>query len=272
MFSELWHRMVSRLGEDLRAGGYEMQLVPTPPQNCEWDQMFLEQRFDACIVFHEMTDSLARSLEMAQIPVVLVNALHPAHPSVVPDDRQGAASAAAHLIEAGHEAIVFLTSPSIVPHYSIQHRIDGYRQAMTEAGLERFICSMNEDPLAALETMRLQHPAPTAVVAYNDRVAVPLLHACWKRGVRVPDDLSVVTFNDVLMTRHSIPPLTTIDLSAEAMADRAATMLLERIRQRSGDAKQGVGTAATVHAILPTTLIRRESTRSIHSWSPEKNG
>lgn len=262
MFSELWHRMVSRLGEVLRQGGFEMQLVPAPPHNCEWDQMFLEQRFDACVVFHELTDTLAKSLEMARIPVVLVNAKHGAYPSVVPDDHQGGKAATQHLIAAGHRRITFLTCPSITPHFSIDARIEGYRDAMNQAGLGQFISVLNQDPMSAMKALQRLTEKPTAIVAYNDRVAVPLLHACWTVGVRVPDDLAVATFNDVLMTRHSIPPLTTIDFSTETMADRAAAMLLERINQRSKDSDSNAWTSANDHVVLPAMLIPRESTRA----------
>ncbi len=93
---------------------------------------------------------------------------------------------------------------------------------------------------------------PTAIIAYADRTALPLLHACWKQGIRVPQDLSIATFNDVPFTRYSIPPLTTVDIPAEQLAARAFEMLLAQIESETPVVEPQI-------VVIPGSLIVRES-------------
>lgn len=259
-FSELWQRMFSRVVQVCVEQGYHVQLVAAPPEDVLWQQMLLEQRFDGCMVFQDLSPLLAETLAEANLPAVLINAHAEGYCSLEPDDHLGALLLTRHLLELGHRRILFLNAPApeVDPrHRSVANRIAGYEQAMAEAGLKDATTTLVASPFAALEQFAAMPKAPTAVIAYNERVAIPLLHACWTQHITVPADLSVATFNDVLVTRHSIPPLTTVDVPVEELAERAAGMLLKQV-QRTKDSPR----AGTEHVVLPERLIVRKSTAS----------
>ena len=93
---------------------------------------------------------------------------------------------------------------------------------------------------------------PTAVVVFNDALATAFLHACWQRQVRVPEDVSVATFNNPPATAYTIPPLTVVDIPSQALVDHAVKQLLEMVEQDQPDMYEPV--------ILPVTLKIRQST------------
>jgi DNA-binding LacI/PurR family transcriptional regulator len=111
------------------------------------------------------------------------------------------------------------------------------------------ICTMSLEQ--CVDSIQQADQPPTAVITYNDQSMPPLLYACWRRGLRVPNDLSAVTFNDSASARYSIPPLTTIAVPGEEMGRRAAQLLLEQIDTS--------GQAMPVSVVLPERLVVRES-------------
>jgi LacI family transcriptional regulator len=261
-FSELWHRMFTRVAQVCLESSYHVQLVSAPPEEDTWRQMLMEQRFDGCMIFQELSLELSETLAEANLPAVLINARDDAYPSVEPDDVRGATLLTRHLLELGHRRIAFLNAPApeVNPrHRSVAARISGYEHAMTAAGLQDNILSLTAPPPDALSHFAAMPAPPTAVITYNERVAFPLLNACWTRQIGVPADLSVATFNDVMVTRHSIPPLTTIDVPVEELAERAAEMLLKQVQKTPGTPRAWT---SAEHVVLPERLIVRKSTAS----------
>ena len=145
---------------------------------------------------------------------------------VTSDTQIGAKEATDHLLEFGHRRVAYFGSATLA---SGRHR--GYSQALQQAGIEIdpalvFYHGLNREAgVAALdEALDLEDP-PTAVLAANDIVALGALQRAYERDIKVPQDLSVVGFDDVPLAQHSVPPLTTV---AQPMADmgRAAIDLL----------------------------------------------
>jgi LacI family transcriptional regulator len=272
---ESWHGVFQSLIEQFKAAGYGVQFVPTgedPDDMRACRQMILERRFDGCVVMKYLTPEIASALEEAGMSAVLVNAeadssddaeMRSRWPQVHVDDFGGAVMLTRHLIELGHRRIAFVADDEgSMRHFSLRQRLAGVRQAMRDAGLGEPIDLHQSSLLAAVDQMMAQPSPPTAIVTYHDETAVALLQACWRRGLRVPEQVSVGTFNDSKLTRTSIPPLTTVRLPGPALSRRVAALLLEQITPQHGD-------EVAERVVLPEELVVRESTAPAFADPPK---
>jgi LacI family transcriptional regulator, galactose operon repressor len=178
-------------------------------------------------------------------------------PTVSSDNLRGARLATRHLLELGHRRIAMLTGrPDL---QSAQHREQGYREEMTAAGGradESLMLVGDYDAAVSLAKARelLSGPCPpTAVFAANDVSAIATIEAAAAVGLRVPEDLSVVGFDNLPESALCSPPLTTVDQPIRLMGERSIELLLRLIR---GDAVD------TTHITLATDLVVRKSTMS----------
>ena len=177
-------------------------------------------------------------LRTASVPAVSMD-------DVPMDNRNGARAAAAHLRELGHKRVAFVGGPHDSPYALERHA--GLRDVYPEApwlpgdwGAE----SGFDLAPRALETH------PTAILAANDSVALGVMHALRHRGLRVPEDLSVVGFDDGPLARHFNPPLTTVRQPLEVQGARAAARLIAHLQGRTAPAP----------APYPLELVVRHST------------
>jgi DNA-binding LacI/PurR family transcriptional regulator len=184
-------------------------------------------------------------------PLVLVNNEQPgpAIYTVRMDNRDGVAQAIVHLQVLGHSNIAFIAGPE--HGRSSQERLNGYRAAMAEGGREHVIQGEGtlQDGERALETLRALRPAPTAVLCYNDLAALGLIAAATRAGMRVPDDLSVMGFDDIAMSAFSAPPLTTIRQPTGDLGRAAVDVCLGALEGRCPEPR-----------ILRGELVIRQST------------
>ncbi|HEX5617164.1 MAG TPA: LacI family DNA-binding transcriptional regulator [Solirubrobacteraceae bacterium] len=177
---------------------------------------------------HELLDEIAG----VGVPLVLVNRRveDGSLPSATADDRAGVRLAVEHLIELGHTRIAHLGGPQDV---STGHqRSEGFREAMEAAGLDTSLvragraftepegARLCEDLLAAGE-------AVTAIVAGNDLMALGCYDVFAERGIRCPDEISVVGFNDMPFADRFAPPLTTVRIPHYEIGVAAAQLLLD---------------------------------------------
>ncbi len=152
---------------------------------------------------------------------------------VLCDNEDGAYQAVGHLIEHGHEHIVFLSGPA--DWLSSRERAAGYRRALQEAGLKSHIVFMPntivdtgyEAMLSALE----KHPDLTAVMAVNDAMAVGAIRACQQVARAVPGDVAVVGFDDGPLVQVQMPPLTTVHVYWRKIGIQAARRVVDLIEQ-----------------------------------------
>jgi LacI family transcriptional regulator len=167
----------------------------------------------------------------------------------------GGLSAAQHLVDLGHRRIAFLGG-----HLSAscnQARLGGFRAALDRAGVDvppdhirsgHFMYADGVRGGAALLDLPV---APTAIFAASDEIAVGLMEAARERGVRIPEDLSVVGFDDTQLARMSSPPLTTV---RQPLAEMGGVAVRTALRLIDG------GSTDSHHVELATELILREST------------
>ncbi|ACQ78573.1 transcriptional regulator, LacI family [Beutenbergia cavernae DSM 12333] len=181
-------------------------------------------------------EELARTVASG-VPVTTIGMAIPdaAHDEVSTDTYGGALDAVRHLLEQGHRAIAVVAGPD--PERVAASRFRAYRDALDAAGLAVRAELVPATALdreggaeAAARLFALDAP-PTAVFAANDLAALGVLQAAHEAGLRVPDDLSVVGFDDIAMASHATPPLTTVRQPKTAMGVRAVRLLLDRIAE-----------------------------------------
>lgn len=179
------------------------------------------------------------------------------------DNYDAAKDATQFLLDQGHTRIVHLTRD--LPASSVAQRIDGYRDALTDAGLPFSSAQVWSLPTKAFSqsvdefAVRLLalDPPPTAVFAVNDQIAHTLIAALEVRGKTVPGDISVLGFDDD--DQHSARPalLTTVRQPFERIGQRAAALLLRRLGPAPPPAYQ--------HVLLPTVLVERSTCRLLET-------
>ncbi|HXL90295.1 MAG TPA: LacI family DNA-binding transcriptional regulator [Streptosporangiaceae bacterium] len=211
------------------------------------------------LVTSELTGSQLEQLRNAGIPLVVVDPVNPPPPdlpSVGATNWAGGLAATEHLLGLGHRRVGAIAGPG--DYLCSRARTDGYRSALERAGipldpaLVRYGDFEHEGGFTrGGELLDLSEP-PTAIFAGSDQQAFGLYEAARQRGLRVPQDLSVVGFDDLPITRWVSPPLTTVRQPLAEMGRTAAQML--------GDLIAGVP-LRTSRVELSTELIVRESTQ-----------
>ena len=205
-------------------------------------------------------DDEIERLRNATLPCVLIDAPHPALPCVVIDDVRGGELATSHLIELGHMRIGFLgdKSPDPFRFASSRDRTRGYEHALAHAGIELRPEYVREGTQShhvarstAIDLLRLPQ-RPTAVFAASDAQALGVLEAARILGIRVPEELSVVGFDDIEMAAHV--GLTTVRQPLFESGRRGTELLLQML----GGAAQQLGDQHTEQ--LPVEIVVRSTT------------
>ncbi len=192
----------------------------------------LEQRAEGLLYATTWHRAVTLPPAAREVPVVLVNCFDArgALPSVVPDEVAGGRTATRRLIEAGHRRIGFINLDAGIP--AAVGRRQGYEQALREAGLpvdEGLITPGHATADAGYAAARalLDRPdRPTALFCGNDRTAMGAYDAIKERGLRIPDDIAVIGFdNQELIAAYLRPGLTTVALPFELMGAKGVDML-----------------------------------------------
>lgn len=201
-------------------------------------------------------------LSRGRFPIVLIDRyLRAASSDYVMTDHFGGAVRATHyLFDQGHLGVGFVTWLS--PAISMEHRYLGYVQALAERGVqldERLICRVQGYPMIDLSPLShyLSGPdRPGAIFAANDQIAIALYRAAGSIGLSIPEDLSIIGFDNLDVSAHLDPPLTTMAQPFLEIGQAAADLLLRRIIGEHGYYEQ---------ITFPARLIVRSSCRSLIS-------
>lgn len=196
-------------------------------------------------------------VRQARYPCVVIGYSTRGLPCVYPDDYHGALMLMRHLIDLGHRAIGIINGPTALHQPAMEARLAGCRDALAEAGLalrpELIVPGTfrSESGYRGAAQLMVRTPTPTAIFAFNDRMALGALRWLREHGYRVPEDVSVAGFDDIASASEASPPITTVRLSPREIARRAAEMLFAFIEGTPpGEAR----------VVLPTQLIVRGST------------
>lgn len=216
---------------------------------------------------------------MARVPSILANCFDDRPdagiPAVIPDEVRGGREATQHVMSLGHRDIAFLAGDSLTP--AAPRRIDGYREAFSNAGRP-----VNEDRViqvgwdidagfnGAMKLLDTPEPArrPTAILCANDRLAIGVVLACYRLGLSVPQDVSVMGYDDEFrIAKAMVPALTTMALPLREMGAAAMESLLAEIGQARSTkhddggpgTREAPGTTGP-NTMVPCRLVVRDST------------
>jgi LacI family transcriptional regulator len=246
--------------------GYEILLTSTvhDPKRMELSvRRMIERRVDGvALLTFGMEDSLIEHLRFHKVPLVFVD-VGPNAPGVTNiriNYQNGIRQAVQHLASLRHTRIAFVTGPSLLK--SARARKEAFLQAMVEIGLAPDLIAAGDHTLeggmrALAELAGLPSP-PTAVLCSNDMTAIGVMREAYDRSVRVPQDLSIVGFDDIRLAQFMIPPLTTVQMSQKELATIAFKALMSKVQGE-------VNAPGKIEYVLNTTLILRRST----SFAPQ---
>ncbi|MEU2248783.1 LacI family DNA-binding transcriptional regulator [Streptomyces sp. NPDC019224] len=201
-------------------------------------------------------DPLPDLLEQLGMPAVMNGRRSAAETlsSVDSDNFEGARGAVEHLVSRGRRTIATITGRLDV--YASQSRLDGYRQAVSDAGLEpdeRLIAPADfseEGGARAMRDLLARRPDVDAVFAASDVMAAGARQVLREAGRRIPDDVALIGFDDSAVARHMDPALTSVRQPIEEMGRAMTRVLLDMIAGESADRAQ---------IVLPTELVVRDS-------------
>lgn len=265
----------------LRAQGYRVIFCNSERQLQEEDrllQLLLQDHAAGILIWPVMDDSPHRvlfDLVRQRLPVSLMDRTFPELQAdvVLCDNYHGGYIATQHLISLGHRQIIFMARPhlNLLP---ITERLRGYRQAMRDTGLDsleplligaqqeigtdyalRSYTNANGDDIRHIRAYLNAPNRASAIFAMNDLMALQVLRAAELGNVNVPQDLSVVGFDDMDFASHLQVALTTVAQHSFALGQEAARLLLRRIEGNHDKPRQ---------VVLPTRLVVRESTACLN--------
>ncbi|QDY82346.1 LacI family transcriptional regulator [Paenibacillus polymyxa] len=191
------------------------------------------------------------------IPLVVLNRQVPGAGivNVISNDKEGSYEAVSFLIESGHERIAIIEG--VEGFKSTQQRREGFMNALIDHGKpirHEYIVQGHYDTesgsLAMKQLLALEKP-PTAVFCSNDDMAIGAMNAVFENGLKVPEDISVIGFDDIGFSMYTTPPLTTVKRPIEQISERGAACILERIQSPSTEGEL---------IFMETVLMKRKST------------
>jgi len=202
-------------------------------------------------------------------PILTLDEYHPDLPSVMVDRLTGVRQVVQHLIDMGHTCIACITYAPTNVNLHAEIRLEVYRETLRQAGIQpdealvRYGVFDPDTGYAAMQSLLDGYPVPTAIYAMNDVMAFGAMTAIHERGLRVPEDIAVVGFDDIRLARYTAPPLTTVFEPETEHGYAAGELLMHLI---NGDPIENT------HIRLNTQLVIRESCgyRKAHITEPTK--
>ena len=242
------HEITREISTAARARGYDILLFNAErfdgPDRASTRDMLANLCAGLILPMPNVEDGYLAELEKRQLPCVFVNfdARAMGLPIVVVENRKGARLAVEHLLSLGHRRIAFIAGS----HHTGQsaERQAAYVEALNQAGIPadpalivpgRFV--QTGGYAATQQLLALPEP-PTAIFAANDEMAFGAIDAIHSKGLRVPDDISVVGFDDIATSSHIHPPLTTIRQPLDELSACTVNELVALIEGRGVEAKR----------------------------------
>ncbi|HMD69762.1 MAG TPA: LacI family DNA-binding transcriptional regulator [Bryobacteraceae bacterium] len=251
--------LVKGFEEVALGNGYDVFVASTnydPARTALCVHRMIERKLDGvAIMTSEIDPGLTDSFARHKVPLVFldVGKVGRGVSNVKIDYACGIAQAVAHLHELGHRRIAFISGP--VNLRSAWERREAFLARLRERGngqpggllIEEGDHKVNGG-LQAMLRLLARRPHPTAVLASNDLTAIGALRGIRQYGLRVPEDISVVGFDDIQMAEFTEPPLTTVRLPQSEVARLACSAVLQMIRTPGVGSELGVGTSLVIRA------------------------
>jgi len=254
-------RIVEGMTPELNKARFQLVLQPLKVPQANYLQLARQDGIDGIVLMntHDADEGLAEVIE-AEFPLVVIGTIARAEVCQIDiDNCAAAASAVRYLASLGHRDIAMI-SHAPRTYYASRDRHAGFRAALREAGIperEEWVreANLTEDSgYAAMREILAAPRRPTAVFAGNDVVAYGAMQAIRDAGLSIPGDLSVIGFDDDLLSRYLNPPLTTVTNPAPGLGAEAARLLISILRLRP---------VPRFRTVLPTGLAVRDSCRAV---------
>jgi DNA-binding LacI/PurR family transcriptional regulator len=239
--------VVSGIEETANERGFSVFLANSnadPAREIKVVQSFQERRVDGILVAASRVGALyAPMLSRLKVPIVLINNQHPEEfvDSVVIDNVAASMKAVQYLIQLGHRRIAYMGD-----QFGLQsetERFAGYREALSQANcpfIPELVVQADGRPEGggfAMEMLLAAPNPPTAVFCYNDMSAIGAMSRIRSHGLHVPQDISIVGFDDLFIASYTDPPLTTVQQPKRAMGRMATEILLKILQEPNYQAK-----------------------------------
>lgn len=236
-------------------------VAPTRTEGEEIPRFLLEHNVDGVIVSGKIHPSWVDELQSRNLPIVMIDFENPRYDlsSVMIDNASGIQKAMEYLTQSGHTQIAFVGGD--IKHPSISARFSAYKifLACKELPLDNRYVSVDQDDttaengfIAAKTIMTMSPSKPTAILAANDAMAMGVMRYLQSAGYNVPDDVSVVGFDNIEASEQTSPPLTTLHVPKEEMGAIAVNRLVELMQSTD---------KLTVRSSVGVQLIVRDSTK-----------
>ncbi|PWI33410.1 LacI family transcriptional regulator [Vibrio albus] len=247
----------------LRNLGYHV--IVTTGSNTEQSEQesvefMLNRRVDAIILHtQQLSDEYLIDLEKKGIYIVLINRIIPeiAESCINIDNVLGGLIATKHLINMGHKTIACITGP--LEKADARERLEGYRQALNSSDIEYrddlvVEASFTEESGArATEKLLGRNYEFSAIFASNDHMAFGASEVLKTKGYAIPEQISLIGFDDVIFARYLTPSLTTINFPVESMSEEAVQLVIQKIKKHDKN----------VNFKLSPSLVIRASVRNL---------
>ena len=244
--------------------GYNVMLCNSdedPEKEVLYIQILLERRIDGLVIssaFQDGVHPLISKLKMVPLVTIVRKVRGSACDSVFGDNVEGVYQAVRHLIQLGHRRIAIISGPRGLS--SGEERLLGYQKALGDHGITvdsnfiKFGDFKRESGYTLTKEVLQQKEGPTALFVANNQMTIGALNAVNELSLRVPEDLSLASFDDMEWYSFLNPPLTTVEQSPYVMGKTAGEMLLQRINRKRKGVKK---------IVIPSRLIVRQSTAEI---------
>lgn len=268
LLNNFFYEFIRGVLAQLTRAGYDLLMSGSGNEREELEtvtRLVRSGRVDGLILLHSRVgDPIIELLHREKMPHVLLGRSmeYEDVPSVDTDNLQAAYDATMHLIAQGQRRIGFVSGPS---HLALsKDRMAGYMKALSEAGLpfkQTWVVEgefLLESGYRAMASIMSQPEPPTALVVIDDVVALGVLKGLSELGYRVPQDVAIVSFNNLTLSELTMPPITSMDIGTYQLGYTASQMVLRMISQEPILTRQ----------IIPHRLVVRES--SLQTISPAK--
>lgn len=239
MHNPHYWQIAAGVESELQTQGFDVLLMSAaldPERELHSVKTLTRRRIDGLILLLTYYDRLRNELDALvrqRKPLVLIGTSASTVDIARTSYKEGAVAVMKHLLELGHRRIGLVYGVGAVYPEQGTDRLVAYRQGLQSVGLTTddsliLYCGTTIDEGYKAGLSLLDHPVPpTAIIVINDMLAMGVMRAVSERGLRIPDDLSVASFDDIEMAAYLNPPLTTVHIDAEELG-RAATRLIFR--------------------------------------------
>lgn len=258
--NSFYSEIISSIEYEARNKGYHV-IISATDANESYFSLAKQRNLDGIIVIGAYPNNFFEEVKKTQIPIVLVDSYFDDHyfHSIQINDRYGGYIATKYILEKGHRNIAIFTG-TIKEGGVVKKRYDGYLDALREYGLDPdpdylFEGTVDyESGLNLAEKLAGLKSRITAVFCIADILAIGAIKGFYKKGIRVPEDISLVGFDDLAISKYIQPGLTTVHQNISSKGEEAVRLLFNSMNGIQSGKQE---------TILPISLVERESVKDV---------